>query len=172
MQALIGWNWSRDTKSDDGYQTISAVLCDILRFILRQRPGNEQALKLNLIGIYQSLLLPVVGVSGAKAVVVVVAAVALGDKMIGVLSTAVALPNTTNCSSFVPLTSVNFSTIVLFVEFADGSKIMSKSNPTLPLKICLILMPTKRGNVLLQNSTMMKVISCIKPRDLGELRSL
>ena len=139
-------------------------------FHFEAKAKKRASVKVKLIVIYQSLLLPVVGVSGAKAVVV--AAVALGNKMTGVLSTAVALPNTTNCSSFVPLASVNFSTIVLFVEFADGSKIMSKSNPTLPLKICLTLMPTKRGNVLLQNSTMMKVISCIKPRDLGELRSL
>ena len=45
MRALIGYNWSRDTKSDNGYGRISAVRFYIRGLILFPRKENHETSK-------------------------------------------------------------------------------------------------------------------------------
>lgn len=104
--------------------------------------------------------------------VVVVVVVALVDKMTEEFSTADILPNVINCSSFVLLASINLSAMVAFVVFVDDSKIISKSNPTLPSKNLLILMSTQPKKALLQNGIRINLSSMINARDLGDAKLL
>lgn len=103
---------------------------------------------------------------------VVVVVVALVDKMTEEFSTADILPNVINCSSFVLLASINLSAMVAFVVFVDDSKIISKSNPTLPSKNLLILMSTQPKKALLQNGIRINLSSMINARDLGDAKLL
>lgn len=103
---------------------------------------------------------------------VVVVVVALVDKMAEEFSTADILPNVINCSSFVLLASINLSAMVAFVVFVDDSKIISKSNPTLPSKNLLILMSTQPKKALLQNGIRINLSSMINARDLGDAKLL